>query len=78
MASGFAHGRITSLTMRLQMSVVERLLVLGSELQTAEQKVDHPNCLPLPVLARPNVRHARERAKQQRHHALLRRTLHGC
>ena len=33
-------------------------------IQTAEQKVDHPNCLPLPVLARPNVRDARERAKQ--------------
>ena len=27
-------------------SVVERLLILGSELQTTEQKVDHPNCLP--------------------------------
>jgi hypothetical protein len=37
---------------------------LGSELQTTKQKVDHPNRLSLPVLARPNVRHARERAKQ--------------
>jgi hypothetical protein len=61
-ASGFAHGRIASLSVQLRIRVLSSL-VLGSELQAAEQKVDHPNCLPLPVLARPNVRHARERAK---------------
>ena len=39
-------------------------LDLRFSLQAVEEKVDHPNCRPLPLLARPNVYHARKSTQQ--------------